>query len=200
MADQSDEYKVISDEMLHNYRGKVYTSIPDDPRQIDVSVISALKERLSSPYSYRWREREADIEIAQALYGKSVSNSGSVIYYRYESLLLDKNGDSPPMSASPISWDESDGYFLRYYVTIAEFRISRYIHDMVYAESLLNSIFPGSDYTLIKNEEGYKLKIEDTSYVGSWVRNVTPARAIVIALLERLEIQPDLAAAWRSPP
>ncbi len=188
------------DEMLGHYEGLRFRDVPSDPRVIDPARIAALRERLSSRYSYRWRGTEANIELAEALFAARRSSGGGIVYLKTATMLQNAAGQSPPVTRSPINWGESEGYYKIYYMTVAISRVANYIHSLDAAEALVRQVLPAAGYRLTWGAGGHRLRLEQGNEVGPWFEGFPAALALVIAMLERLERRPEDAAAWRGPP
>ncbi|MEN3237804.1 hypothetical protein PUR29_30400 [Methylobacterium ajmalii] len=189
----------IVEEMLRPYRDKKYNDVPPDPRLIDPSRIAALRERLASQYSYRWRDLEANNEIAEAVFAGRRSKNDGLIRLIYNSALENNQGHGPPLTVSPISWKETDRYFRKYYISVAISSVRRYIDDLGDAEHLLRSVYPSCGYTMMYGAAGRRVRLECDGEIGPWIDAGSAARSLIIATFERLERHPEQAAAWREP-
>lgn len=195
----SDSDHAVVEEMLRPYRGAKFDAVPPDPRRIDVGRITALRERLSSPYSYRWRESQADLDIALALFDGRESHGGGIIRLTHGFRVENADGEGPPFGRSPIPWGERDGYRRRYYLTVAISSARGYVGDLTDAEGLLGSVLPGWGYEMHLGPGGRRLRLVRGDEHGPWVALDPPARALVVALLTWLEGRPEDAAPWREP-
>lgn len=182
----------VHEEMLEPFKGQFYLELPPDPRIIDPARIRALRERILSPYSYTWRDREANFEIAEAIFGaRRESNPSNVVYLTPYKVLRDEHGCSPP------SRHPGPEFKLYYYVTVAISTLPNYLQSISPATGLLEKLFPGFgyDYQCRVGYERLRLATEDD--LGPWIESEYQPKMLVAAVLERLERYPEQAPQWR---
>ncbi len=116
----------IHEEILEPFKGQFYLELPPDPRVIDPARIRALRERILSPYSYTWRDREANFEIAEAIFGaRRDSNPSNVVYLTNPyKVLRDERG------WSTLSRHPGPEFKLYHYVTVAISTLPDYLQSI----------------------------------------------------------------------
>lgn len=182
----------IHEEMLRPFKGQFYLEPPPDPRIIDPARIRALRERILSPYSYTWRDREANFEIAEAIFGaRRESDPENVVHLITDSMLRDERGWST-LSRHP------GPEFKRYhYVTVAISTQPDYLHSIGPAAGLMGKLFPGFGYDYQYRGEYQRLRLAKEDDLGPWIESDYQPKMLVAAVLERLERYPDHAPQWR---
>ncbi|MDP4023647.1 hypothetical protein Q8W71_13490 [Methylobacterium sp. NEAU 140] len=193
-ASDSDQAQV--DAMLTPFDGLTFDTVPPDPRRIDAARIRTLRERLVSPYSYTWRGSRANLDIALALFDGREGHRGTLIRLTHAFHADDEERAGPPVARSPID-GEPEACRRRYYITVAISYVEDYIGDLRSAETLMRSMLPGWGYTMTYGSAGRRLRLERGAEHGGWSTLEPPARALVAAILERVEAHPDEAPPWR---
>ncbi|MDP4024910.1 hypothetical protein Q8W71_19960 [Methylobacterium sp. NEAU 140] len=204
MAVGSDHDEDAIDALIGDFRGKRFDQVPPDPRTLDVARLRALRERLANPYAYRWREREADAELVDALYHTIAERSGRRWGLCVDRLALDDDGNSPPIYADAQGRANTAAcalpeYRVRYYVTACSVTVRPFIRSYDAAVALLGSLLPGYGFTLRCRAQDHAVRLERDGYEGPWIVGPHAAVAIVMAALEHLERSPGEAAPWRAP-
>ncbi|TXN76602.1 hypothetical protein FV228_00160 [Methylobacterium sp. WL18] len=192
MADDRYSDHDVVEEMLQPFRDQFYLELPPDPRIIDPAQINALRERILSPYSYKWRGEDANFEIAEAIFGARRSgNRNNVIHQITDSMLRDERGHS---TFSRFPGPEFKKF---YYVTVAISTLPDYIHAEGPAVALLEKVFPGFGYDYEFRSEHQRLRLVGEDEVGPWIESDHQPKMLVAAVLELLERYPERAPQWR---
>lgn len=182
----------IHEEMLRPFKGQFYLELPPDPRIIDPARIRALRERILSPYSYTWRDSEANFEIAEAIFGaRRDSNPKNVVYLTTDAMMLDEKGHST-FARRP-----GPEFKLHRYITVAIKTLPKYIHEPGPAAGLLGKLFPGFGYDYQFRGKYQRLRLANDTDFGRWIESDYEPKMLVAAVLERLERYPEQAPQWR---
>lgn len=192
MADHRDPDLEVHEEMLQPFKDQFYLELPPDPRIIDPVRIRALRERILSPYSYTWRDSEANFEIAEAIFGaRRVSNPKNVVHLITDIMMRDERGHTT-FGRVP-----SRGFKKYHYVTVAISTLPRYLHDHGPGAGLMGRLFPGFGYDYQFRGEYQRLRLAKEHELGPWIESDYEPKMLVAAVLERLERYPEQAPQWR---
>ncbi|MGU3285476.1 hypothetical protein [Methylobacterium mesophilicum] len=192
MADDRCSDHDVVEEMLQPFRDQFYLELPPDPRVIDPARITALRERILSPYSYKWRGEDANFEVAEAIFGAhKAEDPNHVIYLITDSMMLDERGHSTSSRFPEPQFKK------RYYVTAAISTLPDYIHAEGLAGDLLEKVFPGFGYDYEFRSEHQQLRLVGEDEVGPWIVSDHQPKMLVAAVLERLERYPEKVQQWR---
>ncbi|TXN76180.1 hypothetical protein FV228_01390 [Methylobacterium sp. WL18] len=182
----------IHEEMLLPFKNQFYLELPPDPRIIDPARIRALRERILSPYSYKWRGEDADFEIAEAIFGaRRAENPKNVVHLVTDMMLRDERGYS---TRSRFPGPE---FKKQYYVTVAISTLPKYIHEHGPGAGLMERLFPGFGYDYQFRGKFQRLRLAKEDELGPWIESDFQPKMLVAAVLERLERYPEEAPQWR---
>lgn len=183
------------DALLAPYKGTLYAQLPDDPRILDTERLKSIRDRLTDKYYYRWREKDANGELVDALYSAVAQTDGTRYALCTSDILLNNDGMSP----GPFRmWDDRE--FRRYYyITVCSQNVRPFIAEYDAALTLQRSVLPDWGVT-VRDWPGsmISVRLENCDRHEKWVTGDSVPLTIVVATLDHLISCPEDAAPWRS--
>lgn len=194
-TEEGSDAIAMHEEMLREYWSERYTEMPQDPRAIDPEKLRALSVRLVDQYHYRWREKEANGEIVDALFQARADNKGDRWSLGTIRIYLNEDGEEPHPRWSSYDSDEFKPF---YYITARSVSVLDFITKFDAANRLLAAVLPDWNYTLQRVGTTYRMRLEKRDHYGPWFEHSVAALAIVLAILDHVADNPDDAKPWRS--